>query len=98
MRIDRLFAMARSEPAQEPPPGFASRVIRALPDRALSNAPTPSLWDQLNALFPRLALVSALVMALCLGLELFGSGWGQSDLTSDLALLSDQWLFPTKGF
>jgi hypothetical protein len=98
MKLDRLFEKARREPAPESPSDFTARVLRALPDRDLTVMPALSLVDQLNALFPRLALASALFLALCLGTEFLGSGFGQSDLASGLTQLSDQWLFTTKGF
>jgi|SRR6266404_5813579 len=98
MKLEKLLQKARMEAPPEPPPGFENRVLRALSGQEPTTVTTLSLFDQLSALFPRLALVSALVMVLCFGVELLTSSSGQSDLTSSLAQLSDQWLFATKGF
>jgi hypothetical protein len=94
MRLQRLFEKVRTETAPEPSAGFETRVMRALP----GHEPAISLFDQLNGLFPRFALASALILGLCFGIELFGSGFEQADLSSNLAQFSDQWLFTTKGF
>jgi hypothetical protein len=94
MRLQKLFEKVRTERAPEPSAGFEARVTRALPDRE----PALSLFDQLNGLFPRSALASALILGLCFGIELFGSGFERADLSSNLAQFSDQWLFTTKGF
>jgi hypothetical protein len=96
MKLDRLFQKARLDAPPHPTPGFERRVLRALRNEA--PASEVSLFDQLSSLFPRLALASALVIALCCGIELLGSDSAQPDLTSGLVQLSDQWLFTAKGF
>jgi len=71
-KLTRLFAAARNESAPAPPDGFAAEFLRLL-GRELRSGPsaTASLWDQLDALFPRLALAAAVVIVLCLAAD-----WG----------------------
>jgi len=95
-KLQKLFRSARNEPAPAGPENFDQRVVRAI-RRDMPPAPA-TLFDQLGALFPRLALASLLVIGLCVALDFSLSALGQSDLESGIAQLSDQWLFPVKGF
>jgi hypothetical protein len=94
-KLDLLFKAARNEPPPLPPPGFDAQVVRALP---LPHSKPVSVFEQLDAWFPRLAFASALLIGACLLADTWSSGFGQSNLTSDVAQLSDQWLFAVKGF
>lgn len=69
-KLQKLFQAARRQPAPEPPADFAGDVLRA----ARQTSPTPgtqgySLFDQLNGLFPRVAIAAAAVVLLCAALE-----------------------------
>ncbi len=91
-KLEFLFKAARSEPPPSASPGFDARVMRTV--RAGFRPQPLSLFDQLDAWFPRLAVGAVLVIGACLLADNLGSG----DLTSDVAQFSDQWLFPVKGF
>lgn len=95
-RIQQLFAVARRATPPEPDPAFAARTLQAI-----QTAPPPapvSLLDQLEGLFPRLGLAAAVLIGLCVVVELGGAALDEPSLTSEVAQLSEQWLFSTKGF
>jgi len=95
-KLQKLFKAARNDRPPEPASAFEVQVLRAIRNEK-HNEPD-GLFERLGQLFPRLALASALLIVLCLGTDLWVSGFGQSKLASDLGQLSDQWLFVTKGF
>lgn len=95
-KLQRLFRSARNESVPAGPEDFDQRVIRAI--RGETRVAPPTLFDQLGALFPRLAFASVLMIGLCVATDIGLSALGQSDLESGVAQLSDQWLFPVKGF
>lgn len=95
-KLQRLFRSARNESTPPGPEDFDRRVVQAI-RRETDSAPI-SLFDQLGALFPRLALASVLLIALCVAADIGLSALGQSDLESGVAQISEQWLFPVKGF
>lgn len=69
-KLQKLFAAARRQPAPEPPADFAADVLRAA--RQSSAAPGTQSWslfDQLNAWFPRIAIAATAVILLCAALE-----------------------------
>ena len=96
IRLEHLFRAARNEPPLAPGPGFAEQVLRA----ALRDQPAqpPSLWEQLGAMFPRLALTSATLIVLFLAADLWHSNLEQPDIGSGLAQMSDEGEFSGKGF
>ena len=65
-KLNHLFEQARNESAPPVPPDFAAGVLRAVRREPSPRAPAPaSIFDQLNFLFPRLALAAAAVIVLC---------------------------------
>jgi hypothetical protein len=65
-KLESLFDAARKEAAPMLPPDFAADVLRAVRRAPVPCASAPfSLCEQLNFLFPRLALVLAAVIILC---------------------------------
>ena len=65
-KIKQLFTAARSEAAPLPPADFAADVLRTVRrEPPVVAAQSTSLFDQLNFLFPRLALAAAVVIGLC---------------------------------
>jgi hypothetical protein len=95
-KLERLFNSARNEPAPQAGSGFEARVMRAI--RHEGPAKPVSLIDQLNALFPRLAFAAATVIVLCATADWVLSNVEGSDLASGVSVISEDWLFPTKGF
>ena len=59
-KLKQLFESARQETAPAPPPDFAADILRAVrcgpPLKRMENF---SVFDQLNLLFPRIALAAA---------------------------------------
>ena len=95
-KLRRLFDAARHEPRAKAGPDFEPRVMKAL--RAEPLASPSSLWEQLNHLFPRLAIASATVILLCVAGDVVLSHWSGADLAANATQISEEWLFPTKGF
>lgn len=95
-KMRKLFDAARSEPPAQPGTNFAAGVMRAVRQ---SREPGPiSVFGQLGDLFPRLAVAAVLVIGLFVAADFCAAAVDQSDLTSGVTQLSDQWLFATKGF
>lgn len=100
-KLQHLFAAARREAPPSPPADFAGDVLRAIhnsPSAAVPSAPAPSLSlaDQLNPLFPRIALAALAVIALGIAADYGLSAAGGPDLTDGMAQISAQW-FVTPG-
>jgi len=80
-KLKQLFAAARREPAPAPPSEFSDSVLRAL-----RREPTPAdtlpwgLFEQLNRLFPRVALAAAAIILLCLAADFGLTAWGWPEL------------------
>lgn len=65
-KLKRLFEAARKETAPMVPTDFADGVLRAVRHEPTPRASAPfSIFEQLNYLFPRLALAAAAVIVLC---------------------------------
>ncbi len=95
-KLERLFNAAGNESPPQPGPDFVARVMR---DLRKASAPIPaSVWDQLNALFPRLAFAAAVLIVLCVTTDWVLTSLSGSDLASGVSRLSEEWLFATKGF
>lgn len=79
-KINQLFTSARNEAAPLPPADFATDVLRAVRcEPVLSAPPAASLFDQLNYLFPRLALAAVVVIGLCVAADLGFTSVGVSE-------------------
>ena len=87
-KLSELFKMARAEALPAAPEGFEQDLMRVV--QRQTGRQSPSLVDQLGALFPRLAMASAAVIVCC---ALILSSSDQSSLTDKVAELSQQWLF-----
>jgi len=89
-KLQKLFDLTRGETPPAPPEGFDSRVMAAL--RRESRAGAPSLWDQLEHLFPRLAVATVLIIGICVAVDFAYSTLHPAGLTADVHELADQWL------
>ena len=72
-KLKKLFAAARRSPTPPPPADFADDVLRAArqtPRRRHEYGYNLGVFEQLNAWFPRLALASLAVIALCAFVEI----------------------------
>jgi hypothetical protein len=98
-KLDQLFQAARRENAPAPSPNFADDVVRVLRREPAAGAPgRPSLWEELNAGFPRLAVATLVVLALGVAVNLALGTVEWKDLSDGLAQLSTQDILPLDGF
>jgi len=98
-KLDQLFKFARREPAPAPPADFAADVLRAVRREPRAAVPsTLSIFDQLNRLFPRIALASAAVIILCVALDFGLTASGMPGLSDGLSQISAQWLLTPDQF
>jgi hypothetical protein len=96
-KLKRLFESARNEPVPRPGDDFVSDLMREVGRRVLTAPRTDfgsaSILDQLASLFPRLAMASVLVIALCVAADYCLANFVQRDFSASAAELSEQWLF-----
>jgi hypothetical protein len=98
-KIQKLFEVASKESPPGPTAGFEADVMRAVrrePHTAQTEA--ASLFQALNALFPRAALASVLVIVACVATDYFASPRDSLSLNDEVAQASEQWLFIEGGF
>ena len=96
-KIKKLFELARNDPPPAAPFGFESRVQAGI--RREGREAHVSWWDQIGALFPRLAVAVVLVMGACVGTEYYNSTTHQTSLSGDLSSIavSEQWQVADNG-
>ncbi len=94
-KLKKLFELARTETPPVPPGNFEQRVLGAI--RREERAAPLTWWDQLGALFPRLALATVLLMGACLAADYYYSAHHSSSFAEDAAQYSDQALFAGNG-
>lgn len=98
-KLKQLFRAAKQHPAPAPTEAFDLLVMQSVRSdmrRGVTRGDN-SLIEQLNRLFPRLAIAAALMIALCVAADLLSSNANPS-LTSGIAQISEQWFFATDGF
>ena len=95
-KLERLFKSAKAEPAPRGEPGFEKRVMNALLQER--RAELISVWDQLNALFPRLAIAATIVIFLSVAADWTAESLAGADLAASAIQISEDWLFATKAF
>jgi hypothetical protein len=93
--LKKLMDAARRETPPVPPPDFAACVMAAVRREPHEKAAT--LWEQLDRLFPRLAIAAAAVMAVCALADICQSALYPSNLIADLNEISEQWLVAANG-
>lgn len=97
-KLKQLFASARNETAPAPPEGFAGDVVRAIRrGPPVAAPPALSLADQLNRLFPRLALAAVAAIVLCLAADYGMTAAGVPELNDGVSQISAQWLLVPGG-
>ena len=88
-KVNKLFRLARRE---NPPPvseDFARRVMQQIRRDGLDPI---SFLEQMNALFPRLALTAVVVIVLCAGVDVVSAQFAGVDLNEGIARISCEWL------
>lgn len=88
-KLKKLFAAARNEVPPAPSADFADDVLRAVRREPFGRARL-SVLDQLNTLFPRLAMTAALIIFLCAAAELVFRTAGMPDPDDNMAQFSAQ--------
>jgi len=97
--MKQLFASARNAPAPAPPDDFAADVLRAVHREPQVAVPkTLSIFDQLNLLFPRIALAAAAVIVLCVAVDFGLTAAGMPALGDGVSQISAQWFLTPEGF
>ena len=98
-KLNQLFELARNEPVPVPPEAFAADLLRVVHREPRATAPeTPSVFDQLNLLFPRIALASVAMIVLCVGLDYGLAAAGMPGVNDGLSRISAQWLLTPDEF
>jgi len=98
-RLNQLFKLARNEPAPAPPEDFAADVLRAVHREPQVTTPKAlSIFDQLNLLFPRIALAAATIIVLCLAADWGLTAMGMPGLGDGVSQISAQWLLTPEEF
>jgi hypothetical protein len=93
-KIKKIFTAARNEAAPRPSEDFAGDVVRAVRRENPELPPTTdSIFDQLNLLFPRFALMAVAVIVLGIATDYGMTALGVPDLGDGVAQISSQWLF-----
>lgn len=78
---------------------FAGDVLRAIRNNPqIARTKTFSIFDQLNLLFPRIAIASAIIILLCVAADYGVTAAGTPDLSEGAAELSAQQLLPSNEF
>jgi hypothetical protein len=92
-KLEQLFAVARQESAPVPPPEFAAAVWRAVRREPRLRPESSSLFDQLNSLFPRLALAAMVLIVLCAAADFGLTAAGLPDVGDGVAQAATQFVF-----
>ena len=92
----QLFAAVRQTPAPAPSEAFESNVVRAI--RNERSAETPSIFDPLNRLFPRLAWAAAAIIGLSVAADWGLTAAGVPGLGDGMSQISAQWFLTPTGF
>lgn len=95
-KLNQLLNTVRNEPSPAPPADFDSDVMRAI--RREPQVEAFSLWDQLNALFPRVATVAVVLIGIFIGSDFLLTFLNVPSLADGVGQISDQWLFGANGF
>ena len=94
-KLKKLFELARAETPPAPPGNFELRVLGAI--RREGRATPLSWWDQLGALFPRLALATMLLMTACLAADYYYTATHATTFAEDATQFAGQTLFADSG-
>jgi hypothetical protein len=85
----QLFAATRAFAPVQASPNFPAQVLSAIQKSERAPAGV-SLFEQLNMLFPRLAVAALVVITVALAFQVYAAG----DIANQLAEASDEWLLP----
>jgi len=98
-KLDQLFHAARSEPPAQPSEEFDQLVLRAVRHEGPGAATgATSLFDQLNAWFPRLAWTAVAIIALSVVADFGLTATGTPGINDGVTQISAHWLLSASGF
>jgi hypothetical protein len=81
-KLDKLFEVARKESPPAMPNDFGSRVAREIQREPVVRA--TALLDQLNRLFPRIAVAALLIIGVCALVEVVSDAPDLADTAADV--------------
>ncbi len=90
-KIQSLFAAVRKEQAPEVPFNFDQNILSAI-RREGRRSYSPSIFDQLNQLFPRLAAAAIVIIGICVATEFYFDK-PEPTTTADVQQAAEEWLF-----
>jgi hypothetical protein len=93
-KLKQLFESARRESPPSPTEEFDARILRAV--QRESRLTPVTFWDQLEVLFPRLAVASLLVVGICFLGDYCYSIAHPAGLMGEVSEVSEQWLFASQ--
>lgn len=97
-KLKQLFTAARNETAPAPPPDFAADVLRsARREPPAAGREAVSLLDQLNLLFPRIVLVAAAIILLCVAADYVMTAAGLPRIGDGVSQIAAQWILTPEG-
>jgi hypothetical protein len=98
-KLKKLFDTARNQATPVPSADFIAGVLRAVRlEKTVPSARTFSIFDQLNLLFPKLALAATVVIVLGVAADFGLTAAGVPDLSDGVSQISAQWLLTPNGF
>ena len=90
-KIQQLFTAARNASSPAAPADFAADVLRAVRREPVREA--VPIFDQLNFLFPRIAVAAAVVIVLCVAADLVLTAVGLPEVGEGTTQVSSHFLF-----
>ena len=95
-KLDQLFSAAAKAEPPKPDADFAGDVLRAVRREPARELADTTFADQLGALLPRIAFVTALIVVACVAADIALDSLGRTSLSDGVSQLSEQWLFAAK--
>ena len=93
-KLKQLFEAARKEAPPPAPADFAADVLLAAHrEPPPMPAQAPSIWEQLNGCFPRVALAAAAIILLCVAADWSLTAAGLPGVGDGAAQVTSQYLF-----
>ena len=90
-RLREMFRAAQKESAPEPPFAFSRSVVASI-QREQREVSATSIFDLLNQLFPKVAIASFAIVAVCFASDLLITE-RDSNLSTNFGQITEQWLF-----
>ena len=98
-KLDQLLHAVRNEPPAAPPEGFDLQMLQAIRREGPAAATgATSLFDQLNAWFPRLTWAAVAIIALSVVADYGLTATGTPGINDGVTQISAHWLLSANGF